>query len=140
MINAISIYRLAHYLYLKKIPILPKILKLIIFIFYNSSIPFEAKIGKGTFLGYGGISVIIHKHAIIGDNVNIGAHVVIGGRSDLEEVPMIKNNVLIGAGAKILGNVIIENNVKIGANAVVITNVPEGCTAVGIPAKIIKNA
>lgn len=138
MINSITFYRLAHFLYCYHIPLLPKVIKFFIFLFYNSSIAYEAKIGKGTFCGYGGMGVIIHKKAIIGKNVNIGAHVVIGGRSGLKELPIIGNNVFIGAGAKILGNVKIGENAVIGANAVVINDIPANAVAVGVPAKVTK--
>lgn len=53
--------------------------------------------------------------------------------------PVIGENVLIGAGACVLGKVTIGNNVKIGANAVVLEDVPDGCTAVGVPARIIES-
>lgn len=55
------------------------------------------------------------------------------------KLPVVGNNVLIGAGAKILGGVRIGDNAKIGANAVVLHDVPANCTAIGIPAKIISN-
>ena len=59
------------------------------------------------------------------------------GKEKGKRHPTIKDNVLIGSGAKILGNIIIEENVKIGANAVVLNNIPKDTTAVGIPAKIV---
>jgi serine O-acetyltransferase len=97
------------------------------------------KIGKGTSFAYGGIAVVIHKRAVIGDNVMIGQCVTIGGRSKKINVPIIRSNIYIGAGSRILGDVIIGNNVIIGANSVVINNVPDNSVVAGIPAKIIKN-
>lgn len=138
MINAISFYRVANILYRYKIPFLPKLIKLLIFIVYNCSIPYECKIGCNSFLGYGGIGVVIHKDAVIGANVNIGSNVTIGGRSNQSAVPVIGNNVYIATGAKILGNIRIGDRVIIGANAVVISDVPSDCVVAGIPAKIIK--
>ena len=138
MINAIKLYRIANYLYKKKVPIVPKIIKGIIFVLYNSSIPYEAIIGKGTILGYGGIAVVIHKKAIIGENCTISQCVTIGGRSK-KGVPTIGDNVYIGAGAKILGEVTVGSNSIIGANAVVISDVKEGTVVAGVPAKFIKN-
>ena len=72
MVNAYYFYKVSHYLYLKKIPLIPQIIQFVIFLIYNSSIPYQAKIGKGTRFAYGGIGVIIHKKAIIGKNVMIG--------------------------------------------------------------------
>ena len=138
MINAYYFYRLSHFFYIKKIPLLPKIIQFVIFIFYNSSIPYQAVIGKGTVFAYGGIGVIIHKKAIIGENVIIGSSVVIGGKKGHSVLPKIGNNVYISTGSKILGNVEIGDNAIIGANAVVLIDIPNNATAVGIPAKILR--
>lgn len=138
MPNAYHLYRLSHWLYHHKIPILPKILKLLIFLMYNCSIPYEAKIGIGTRFAYGGIGVIVHKKAVIGKNCMIGSNVTIGGKSGQQNLPIIGNNVYLATGSKILGSIHIGNYATIGANAVVIKDVPERGVAVGIPAKIIK--
>jgi serine O-acetyltransferase len=138
MINAIFFYRIAHWLYRHHIPILPKLVKLFIFVVYNSTVPFECTIGEGTFLGYGGIGVVIHKDAVIGSNVNIGSNVTIGGRSNKKRVPVIGNDVYLATGAKILGDLTIGDRVIVGANAVVLSDVPSDCVVAGVPAKIIK--
>ena len=139
MLNAYNFYIIAHKLYNYKLPFLSKIVKLFIFLVYNCSIPFEAKIDKGTKFAYGGISVIIHKRVIIGKHCSIGSNVTIGGRSSFKGVPVIGDNVMIGTGAKVLGPIKIGDNVKIGANAVVLNDLPNNSTAVGVPAKIIKH-
>ncbi|WP_299098148.1 hypothetical protein [uncultured Winogradskyella sp.] len=138
MLNAYKIYRLAHVLYRYKIPILPQLLKLCVFLIYNSSIPYQAKIGKGSHFGYGGIGVVVHKKAVIGNNCQIGTNVTIGGRSGHPEVPVIGNHVYLATGCKILGPICIGHNVTVGANAVVIDNVPDNAIVVGVPAKIIR--
>lgn len=79
MFNAIHFYRLAHWLYLHHMPFLPKLITLLIFLLYNSKVPYQAKIGKGTTLGYGGISVVIHQDAVIGEKCLISQLVTIGG-------------------------------------------------------------
>lgn len=138
MINAYFFYKLSHQLYLKKIPILPSFIKFICFIFYNSSIPFECKIGKGSRFGYGGIGVVIHKRAVLGKNCLIGTNITIGGKSPHFEVPIIGSDVYIATGAKILGPITIGDNVTIGANAVVVKDVPDNAVVAGVPAKVIK--
>lgn len=138
MINAIKLYRISNFCYRNKIPLLPKIIKLLIFFMYNSSVPHQAKIGKGTILGYGGIGVVIHKRTVIGENCTIGTGVTIGGKSGHFEVPEIGDNVYISTGAKVLGPIKIGNNAIIGANAVVIKNVPKNAIVAGVPSKIIK--
>lgn len=137
MLNAYKLYRLAHVLYQKKIPILPNILKLLIFLIYNSSVPYQAKIGKGSHFGYGGIGVVVHKNSVIGKNCQIGSNVTIGGKSGHPQVPIIGDDVYLATGCKILGPIKIGNNVTVGANAVVVKNVPDNATVAGIPAKII---
>ncbi len=138
MLNAYYLYRIAHQLYKWHIPFLPKFIKLLIFLIYNSSIPYEAQIGQGSRFGYGGIGVVLHKRTIIGKNCMIGSNVTVGGRSEHWEVPVIGDNVYIATGAKILGPIKIGNNVIIGANAVVITDLPDGAVAAGVPARIIR--
>jgi serine O-acetyltransferase len=138
MINAYFFYSIAHTLYKWNIPVLPKLFKLLCFLLYNSSIPYQCEIGKGSIFGYGGIGVVVHKRTIIGKNCMIGTNITIGGRSGFQDVPKIGDNVYIATGAKILGPIVVGNNVTIGANAVVIKDVPDNAVVAGIPAKIIK--
>lgn len=101
-------------------------------------LPPSAQIGKGVIFGYSGLAIVIHKRAVVGDRVVIGPNVTIGGRSGFELVPEIGDDVIIGAGARILGPVTIGSGARIGANAVVITDVPAGGIAVGVPAKVVR--
>lgn len=134
----IHLYRLAHWLYRKHIPVLPKAIYYVQYILFNSSVPASCKIGGGSKFGYGGIAVVIHARAIIGKNCLIGQCCTIGGRSKHYEVPRIGDNVYIGAGAKILGPVSVGDNAVIGAGAVVLKDVPANCAVAGVPARIIK--
>lgn len=86
--------------------------------------------------------MIIYRNAIIGDDSIIRQGVTIGNRylDRPLEAPQLGKKVNVGAGAKIFGKVTIGDNVNIGANAVVLQDIPEGATAVGIPAKIITKA
>lgn len=89
-------------------------------------------------LPHGIKGIFIAGKARIGKNVTIFQQVSIAVRYPSEsDAPVIGNNVLIGTGAKILGPIRIGDNVKIGANAVVTKNVPDNCTVVGNPARII---
>lgn len=138
MKNAIVYYRLAHWLFKKKIPFLPKIITAFIFMLYNSYIPYSCEIGEKTVFGYGGMGVVLHPRCVIGKSCLIGQQVTIGGRSKHEAVPVIGDNVFIATGAKVLGPIKIGNNCVIGANAVVVKDVPDNSVAAGVPAKIIK--
>jgi serine O-acetyltransferase len=132
------LHRLGHFFYKNKIPLVPKIMNTLIRLVHNCAIYSETTIGQGTKFGYGGISVVVHKRAVIGDFCVIGTNVTIGGRSKSKGVPIIGSNVYIATGAKILGDISIGSNSVIGANAVVICDVPDNCVVAGVPAKIIK--
>lgn len=79
MLNAIFFYRISRWCYLHRIPFIPKLVTLLIFLIYNSKVPYQARIGKGTKLGYGGIGVVIHSESVIGRNCSVGQQVTIGG-------------------------------------------------------------
>lgn len=132
-------YRQARWLYLHHIPFLPKILELIIFLLYNSKVPYESEIGKGTFLGYGGMGVVIHKKAKIGKYCVISQQVTVGGGNNrFPGQPTIGNNVYMAKGSIIFGGITIGNNVTIGANAVVGTSVPDNAVVAGVPARVLR--
>ena len=139
MLNVYNWYYFSHYLYLNKIPLLPKLISYLIRFIFSAWIPHTASIGKGTVLGYGGLGIVIHGRAVLGEYCHVDQNVTIGGTSKKREVPIIGNYVYIGAGAKILGPIKIGNNIVIGANAVVITDIPDGSVVVGVPAKIVKS-
>ncbi len=79
MLNAMFFYRISRWCYLHHIPLVPKLITLLIFLIYNSKVPYQAEIGRGTKLGYGGIGVVIHSKSVIGMNCGIGQQVTIGG-------------------------------------------------------------
>lgn len=98
-----------------------------------------AQIGKGFFIDHGN-GVIIGETTIIGDNVTMYQGVTLGGtgKDTGKRHPTLGNNLLVGAGAKILGPITIHDNARIAAGAVVLQDVPEGATAVGVPAQIVR--
>lgn len=139
MLNAIFFYRISRWLYLHHIPFLPKLITLLIFLIYNSKVPYQAEIGRGTKLGYGGVGVIIHSSSVIGENCSIGQQVTIGGgNSHYPGVPVIGNNVHIHKGAIVFGGITVGDNVEIGANAVVNKPVPSNAIVAGVPARILR--
>ncbi len=137
MINVIYLYRLARFLYLKKIPVFPKIIQGIIFLFYNCHISYKAKIGKKTYFLHKGMASLILDYVEIGDNCRIGMNVMITGKTPYKKVAKIGNNVWIGPGAIISGPVIIEDNVIIAPNSMLLKSVPKNKIVAGNPAKII---
>ena len=139
MLNAIFFYRISRWLYLHHVPFLPKLITLLIFLVYNSKVPYQAKIGRGTKLGYGGMGVVIHSKAVIGDYCTIGQQVTIGGgNSRYPGLPEIGNNVMIYKGAIVYGGIRVGDNAIIGANAVVNKPVPDNAVVAGVPARILR--
>ena len=98
-----------------------------------------ATIGRGFFIDHGA-GVVIGETAEIGDNCTLYQGVTLGGtgKDTGKRHPTLGNNVMVGAGAKVLGPFRIGDNVKIAANAVVLEAIPADCTAVGIPARVVK--
>jgi serine O-acetyltransferase len=139
MINLADLQRVAHRLQIAHVPLLPKLLYLIQFILFNSSVPPSTRIGEGTRFAYGGIGVVIHGDCIIGEGCTIGQGVTLGGDGNRRGVPQLGSNVYVGAGARLIGPINIGDGVRIGANAVVISDVPSYATAVGVPARIMNN-
>lgn len=139
MLNAIFFYRIERWLYLQRVPFIPKFIELIIFLIYNCKIPYQAHIGVGTKFGYGGMGVVIHQNSIIGDYCIVSQQVTIGGgNNQYPGVPKIGNNVYIAKGAIVIGGIEIGDNVTIGANAVVTKPVPSNAVVAGVPAKILR--
>lgn len=135
--NVIHLYILAKKLHNQKIPFIPTIIRYVIRLVYSCDIPFTAHIHQSVIFAHNGLGVVIGHDTVISENTRILQNVTIGGRSGVRANPRIGKGVLIGAGACILGDIRIGDNAKIGANAVVLEDVPEGCTAVGVPARII---
>lgn len=134
-----TIWRLSNRLHRWHVPVLPKLCYAFNRIVFSAVVPPGVQMGEGVLLGYKGLGIIIHRRAVIGNNVLVGAHVTIGGRGEYHDVPVIEDDVMIGTGAKILGPVRIGRGARIGANAVVLKDVPPGTSAVGIPARVINS-
>lgn len=98
-----------------------------------------AQIGKGLFIDHG-CAVVIGETTIIGDNCTIYQGATLGGTGkDVgKRHPTLGNNVMIGAGAKVLGPITIGDNSKVAAGAVVLKDIPENSTAVGVPARVVR--
>lgn len=136
--NLIHLHKISYYLQEHKIPILPRLFEILIFLMYNCRVPSTVAIGRNSKFAYLGIGCVIHKDSIIGEDCLFGQGITIGGRGPHKGVPKIGNNVYLGPGCRILGPIDIGDNVIIGPNAVVISDIPSGSIAVGIPAKIVK--
>ena len=138
-VHALIAYRAAHRLYEKEHYFAARAISQTARYITGIEIHPGAKIGKGLMIDHG-MGVVIGETAEIGDNCTIYQGVTLGGTGkDVgKRHPTLGNNVMVGAGAKVLGPFRIGDNTKIAANAVVLEEIPDNCTAVGIPAKIVR--
>ena len=138
-VHAVMAHRVAHKLYLGKHYFSARAISQIARHCTGIEIHPAATIGKRFFIDHG-MGVVIGETTEIGDDCTIYQGVTLGGTGkDVgKRHPTLGNNVMVGAGAKVLGPVLIGSNSKIASNAVVLHAVPENSTAVGIPAKVVK--
>ena len=137
-LHALISHRIAHKLACWHIPFIPRLMSYWTRIFTGIEIHPKASIGNRFFIDHGE-GVVIGETTVIGDNVLIYQQVTLGGtgKEQGKRHPTIGNNVIIGAGAKILGNITIHDNVRIGAGSVVVEDVPEYSTVIGVPGRIV---
>jgi serine O-acetyltransferase len=137
--HALLAHRLAHGLWRKNIPIIPRLISQLARWLTGIEIHPGAQIGRGFFIDHG-MGVVIGETAVIGDFVTLFQGVTLGGtgKERGKRHPTLGNHVVIGAGAKVLGDITIGDFVKVGANSVVLRSVPSNSTVIGIPGRVIK--
>lgn len=140
-LHAILAYRVAHKLYLGGHAFPARAISQLARFFTGIEIHPGATIGKSLVIDHG-MGIVIGETTEIGDNCTLYQGVTLGGTGkDVgKRHPTLGNNVLVGAGAKVLGPIVIEDNSKVAANAVVLKDIAESSTAVGIPARVVRQA
>ncbi|MBQ1432515.1 MAG: serine O-acetyltransferase [Ruminococcus sp.] len=138
-LHAVAMYRVAHWFYLKDMKFAARLISQTARFLTGIEIHPGAKIGKGLLIDHGS-GVVIGETAVIGDNCLLYQGCTLGGtgKDQGKRHPTLGNNVMVGCGAKVLGPFTVGDNTKIAANAVVLESVPANCTAVGVPARIVK--
>lgn len=139
-LHALWFHSIAHLLYQCKIPLIPRLLNYIARFLTGIDIHPGAKIANGIMIDHG-MGVVIGETAEVGTGCLIYQGVTLGGtgKESGKRHPTLKDNVVIGSGAKILGNIVLESNVRVGAGSVVMRDVPANCTVVGIPGRVVKS-
>ncbi|HIK36476.1 MAG: serine O-acetyltransferase [Geminocystis sp.] len=137
-LQALIFHRIAHWLYNLGLPVIPRLISHFARFLTGIEIHPGAKIGKGVFIDHG-MGVVIGETAVVGDYCLIYQGVTLGGtgKEKGKRHPTLGENVVVGAGAKVLGNITIGDDVRIGAGSVVLKDVPSNCTVVGIPGRIV---
>ena len=141
-VSAVAFHRVAHLLHLSGLPgcrFLARLLSQGVRVATGIEIHPGAVIGKGLFIDHG-MGVVIGETTIIGNDVTLFQGVTLGGtgKEKGKRHPTLGNNVVVGAGAKVLGSFTIGDNSQIGANAVVVQEVPPDSVVVGIPGKVVR--
>ena len=138
-LHAVVIYRLAHRLYVHQYKTAARVLSQLGRLLTGIEIHPGAKIGKRLFIDHGA-GVVIGETTVIGDDCLIYQGATLGGtgKDKGKRHPTLGNNVMVGAGARILGPFTVGDNAKIAANAVVLEAVPANATAVGVPARVVR--
>lgn len=137
--HALLWYRLAHRLYRRQHFFLARLFSQLGRSFTGIEIHPGARIGRGLFIDHGA-GVVIGETAVVGDNCTIYHGVTLGGtgKGEGKRHPTVGNDVLLGAGVKVLGPIEIGDGSRIGAGSVVLRPVPAGATAIGIPAAVVR--
>ncbi|TLN06272.1 serine O-acetyltransferase, partial [bacterium] len=137
-LHALWSHRFAHWLWLHNLKLAGRWLSQITRFFTGIEIHPGATIGSGFFIDHG-MGVVIGETAEIGNDVTLYHGVTLGGVSlqKGKRHPTIGNNVVIGAGAKVLGNILIAEGSRIGANAVVVRSAPANSVVVGVPGQVV---
>ena len=139
-LHAILLHRMAHKLYRWRVPFFPRFISQFARFLTGIEIHPGATIGRRFFIDHG-MGVVIGETAEIGDDVLLYQGVTLGGTGNEKgkRHPTLGNHVVVGTGAKVLGNIKIGDNVKIGAGSVVVHPVPDDCTVVGIPGRVVRS-
>ncbi len=140
-VQAMLFYRLAHNLWMLKLKWLARFISMIGRWFTGIEIHPAATIGRRFFIDHG-MGVVIGETAEIGDDCTLYHGVTLGGTtwSKGKRHPTLGNNIVVGAGAKILGPITLADGVRVGSNSVVVKSVDAGQTVVGVPARVLKNS
>ncbi len=140
-LHALFLHRVAHWLHLRKVSFFPRLISHLARFFTGVEIHPGATIGQGVFIDHG-MGVVIGETAIVGDYCLIYQGVTLGGtgKESGKRHPTLGENVVVGAGAKVLGNVQLGNHVRVGAGSIVLRDVPDCCTVVGVPGRILRRS
>jgi serine O-acetyltransferase len=140
-LHALFLHRIANWLHSRRVRFIARLISHLARFLTGIEIHPGAQIGRGVFIDHG-MGVVIGETAIVGDYSLIYQNVTLGGtgKESGKRHPTLGENVVVGTGAKILGNIHIGNHVRIGAGSIVLQDVPDFCTVVGVPGRIVRRS
>lgn len=139
--NPVTLWRWSRAAYRRRIPLVPRLLKAVIFLVYHAVLPCEAVVGQDLTLDHYGLGIVIHPNVTLGDRVRIYHGVTLAAETWVgsEHRIIIGDDVMIGAGAIIIARsdtgLTVGSGARVGAGAVVTKSVPPGVTVAGSPAR-----
>jgi serine O-acetyltransferase len=136
--DALSLYRAARWLHLRRVPALPALLQGAGRLLFRGELPVQAQLGEGCGVGYGGLGVVVAPGVRVGPCSFLAHQVTLGPDAAGRGVPTLGAYVFVGAGARVLGPVHVGDFAIIGANAVVEQDVPRGAVMAGVPARELR--
>lgn len=137
-LHAIIWHRVAHWLWSHQLKLTARFVSQVNRLITGIEIHPGARIGQGLLIDHG-MATVIGETAEIGDNCTLYQGVTLGGTSQqrVKRHPTLGNNVVVGAGARLIGAITIGDNVKVGAGSVVVTSVPPNATVIGVPGRVV---
>jgi len=137
-LHALTLHRLSHKLWRLGLPLVPRLMSQLGRLLTGVEIHPGARIGQGVFIDHG-MGVVIGETCVIGDNCLLYQGVTLGGTGKAigQRHPTLRQNVVVGAGAKVLGAITVGANTRIGAGSVLLRDVAADSTVVGIPGRVI---
>ena len=137
-LHAIILHRIAHRLWVRRVPFTPRLISQIARFLTGIEIHPGATIGCGFFIDHG-MGVVIGETSEIGDGVMLYQGVTLGGtgKQQGKRHPTIEDNVIVGVGASVLGDITVGEGARVGGGAVVVKDVPPHSTAIGVPARVV---
>ena len=135
----VTLHACAHWLHHHKLRFISRIVEIFIRLVYTATLPAAVTLGKNVHFGHNGLAVVLNPLSRIGNNCMIGSHVVLGGKFPVKGAPLLEDDVIVHAGAKIIGKITIGKGSVIGANAVVLTDIPSRSLVAGVPGTVKKS-
>ena len=137
-LHALCLHRLSHRLWRAGLPLIPRLMSQLGRLVTGVEIHPGARIGQGVFIDHG-IGVVIGETAVVGNRCLLYQGVTLGGtgKQSGQRHPVLCENVVVGAGAKVLGGISVGANTRIGAGSVLLRDVDADCTVVGVPGRVI---